>query len=59
MPATIRFTSVLKRLGLRGCEECPELVFGNAMLGVRDVSLFEHAVTMLADEEIRDVLLKS
>ncbi len=28
------------------------------MLGVRDVGLFEHAILVLADKEIRDVLLK-
>ena len=49
---------LLERVGLGGFEESPELVFGNEMLGVRDVGLFEHAIPVLADEEIRDVLLK-
>ena len=49
---------LLERVGLRGFEEGPELVFGDEMLGVRDVGLFEHAITVLADEVIRDVLLK-
>ena len=49
---------LLERVGLRGFEKGPELVFGDAVLGVRDVGLFEHAILVLADEEIRDVLLK-
>ena len=48
----------LERVGLRGFEEGPEMVLGDAMLGVRDVGLFEHAILVLADEEVRDVLLK-
>ena len=48
----------LERVGLRGVEKGPELVFGDAVLGVRDVGLFEHAIAVLADEEVRDVLLK-
>ena len=34
------------------------MIFGDEMLGVRDVGLFEHAILVLADKEIRDVLLK-
>ena len=49
---------LLERVGLRGFEEGPELVFGDEMLGVRDVGLFQHAILVLADEVIRDVLLK-
>ena len=49
---------LLERVGLGGLEEGPELIFGDEMLGVRDVGLFEHAIPVLADEEIRDVLLK-
>ena len=49
---------LLERVGLRGFEEGPELVFGDEMLGVRDVGLFQHAIPVLADEEVRDVLLK-
>jgi hypothetical protein len=48
----------LERVGLRGFEESPEMVFGDEMLGVRNVRLFEHAILVLADEVIRDVLLK-
>ncbi len=40
----------LERVGLRGFEEGPELVFGDEMLGVRDVGLFEHAILVLADK---------
>ena len=49
---------LLERVGLGGFEKGPELVFGDEMLGVRDVGLFEHAILVLADEKIRDVLLK-
>ena len=49
---------LLERVGLRGFEEGPELVFGDEVLGVRDVGLFQHAIPVLADEVIRDVLLK-
>ncbi len=49
---------LLERVGLRGLEKGPELIFGDEMLGVRDVGLFEHAILVLADEVIRDVLLK-
>lgn len=49
---------LLERVALRGFEENPELVFSDEVLGVRDVGLFEHAVTVLADEKILDVLLK-
>ena len=49
---------LLERVGLRGFEKGPEVVFGDAMLGVRDVGLLQHAILVLADEEIRDVLLK-
>ena len=47
---------LLQRVGLRGFEKGPEEVLGDEMLGVRDVGLFEHAIAMLADEIIRDVL---
>ena len=49
---------LLERVGLRGVEKGPELVLGDAVLGVRDVGLFEHAVAVHADQEVRDVLLK-
>ena len=49
---------LLERVGLGGFEEGPEMIFGDEMLGVRDVGLFEHAILVLADEIIRDVLLK-
>ena len=49
---------LLERVGLSGFEEGPEVVFRDAMLGVRDVGLFQHAILVLADEVIRDVLLK-
>ena len=49
---------LLERVGLRGFEEGPELVFGDEMLGVRDVGLFEHAILVHADKEIRNVLLE-
>jgi len=34
------------------------MIFGNAMLGIRDVALIEHPILVLADQEVRDVLLK-
>ena len=49
---------LLELIGLRGLEKGPELILGDAVLGVRDIGLFEHAIPMLADEEVRDVLLK-
>ena len=49
----------LERIGLSGLEESPQVVFGNKMLSVRDLGLFEHTILMLADEVIRYVLLKS
>ena len=49
---------LLELIGLRGLEKGPELILGDAVLGVGDVGLFEHAVAVLADEEVRDVLLK-
>ena len=49
---------LLERVGLRGVEKGPELIFGDEVLGVRDVGLFEHAVLVLADKEVRDVFLK-
>ena len=49
---------LLESIGLRGCEEGPKLALGDVMLGVRDVRLFQHAIAVLADEEIRDMLLK-
>lgn len=48
----------LKRVGLGGLEKGPELVFGDKMLGVRDVALLEDAIPMLTDEKIRDVFLE-
>lgn len=39
-------------------KESPELVFGDEMLCVRNVGLFENGIFMYADEEIRYVLLK-
>ena len=48
----------LERVGLRGFKEGPEVIVGDAMCGVGDVGLFEHAIPVLADEVIRDVLLK-
>ena len=41
---------LLERVGLGGFEKGPELVFGDAVLGVRDVGLFEHAILVLADK---------
>ena len=49
---------LLERVDLRGVEEGPESIFGDEMLGVRDIGLFEHAILVLAHQEIRDVLLK-
>jgi hypothetical protein len=49
---------LLQRVGLRGFEEGPELVLGDEVLGVRDVGLLQLAIRVLADEVIRDVLLK-
>src|SRR3990170_3020796 len=49
---------LLERIGLRGVQERPELVFGDEVLGIRNVGLFKDAVAMLADEEFGDVLLK-
>ena len=49
---------LFERVGLRGFEKRPQVVFGDEMLGVRDVGLFEHAILVLADKELRDVLLK-
>ena len=40
------------------CEKGPEMVFGDEMLRVRDVGLLQHPIPVLADEVIRDVLLK-
>ena len=34
------------------------MIFGDEMLAVRDVGLFEHTILVLANEVIRDVLLK-
>ena len=45
-------------VGLRRVEEGPEVIFGDAVLRVRELGLFEHAIAMLADKVIRDVLLK-
>ena len=39
-------------------EEGPELVFGDEMLVIRDIGLFEYSVLVLARQDIRDVLLK-
>ena len=49
---------LLQRVGLRGFEEGPKMVFGDEMLGVRDVGLLQHGILVLADEVFRDVLLK-
>ena len=48
----------LERVGLGGFEKGPQMVFGDEMLGVRDVGLFEHAILVLADKIVRDVRLK-
>lgn len=48
----------LERVALRRFAKGPELVFSDAILCVGDVGLFEDAITMLVDEEVRDVLLK-
>jgi hypothetical protein len=34
------------------------MVFGNAMLGVRDFGLFEHSILVLADEIVRNMCLE-
>src|SRR3990172_6464723 len=43
---------------LCGVEKGPELVFGGAVLGIRDVSLFEYAAVVHADQKVGDMLLK-
>src|SRR3989344_6275592 len=48
----------LERVGLRGLEKGPELVLGDVVLSVGDVGLFEYAIAVHADEEVRDVLLE-
>ena len=55
---SIVIRELFEGVGLGCLQKCPELVFGDEVLGVRDVGLFEHAVAVLADEEIRDVLLE-
>lgn len=49
----------LERDGLSGVEKGPKLIFGDEVLGVRDVGLFEHAVLVFADKVVREMLLKS
>lgn len=49
---------LLQRVGLSGFEECPELVFGNSVLRIRDFRLFQHGIAMHPDQIVRDVLLK-
>jgi hypothetical protein len=49
---------LLERVSLRGLEQGPQVVFGDEVLRVRDVGLFQHTVAMFADQVIRDVLLK-
>jgi len=50
--------ALLERVGLCGGEKSPEMVFNDAMFGVRDVGLFEFAIAVHANEEVRNVLLK-
>lgn len=53
------FRQLLERVRLGRCEKSPELVFSDAMIRVRDVTLFKHAVAIHPDEVVRDMLLKS
>ena len=49
---------LLERVGLSGLQKRPQVIFGDAMFGVGDVGLFEHAELVFADEIIRDVFLE-
>ena len=49
---------LLQRVSLCSFEEGPELVFGDEVLGFRNIGLLQHGILVLADEVIRDVLLK-
>lgn len=48
----------MKRAANNGVEWLLRLYVGQVLLGVRDVGLFEHAIPMFADEEVRDMLLE-
>ena len=49
---------LLERVGLRRVEESPKLVLGDTVLSIRDVGLLQHAILVLSDQVIRNVLLK-
>src|SRR6267378_1172237 len=46
------------RTGLAVSEKCPEMILGDRIVRVGDLRLFEYSIAMLAEEEIRDVLLE-
>ena len=54
----VALRQLLERLRLRVCEERPQVVFSDDVLGIGDLRLLKHAVLVLADQEPSDVLLE-
>jgi hypothetical protein len=55
---SIVFSQFFDYVLLRIAEKRPEVIFGEAIISVDDLGLFEHSIAMLANEKIRDVILE-